>query len=88
MQRTYIKIGIAGPVGSGKTALIERLTRTDAGTVKYEFTIDDPKTFTKKWTAAIPMTNTDAQIFEYACHEGNYGMVNLLSGARAQEKAK
>jgi hypothetical protein len=67
--------------------LIERFTRTDAGTVKYEFTIDDPKTFTKKWTAAIPMTNTDEQIFEYACHEGNYGIVNLLSGARAQEKA-
>jgi hypothetical protein len=67
--------------------LIERFTRTDAGTVKYEFTIDDPKTFTKKWTAAIPMTNTDEQIFEYACHEGNYGMVNLLSGARVQEKA-
>jgi hypothetical protein len=66
--------------------LIERFTRTDGGTVKYEFTIDDPKTFTKKWTAAIPMTNTDEQIFEYACHEGNYGMVNLLSGARVQEK--
>ncbi len=67
--------------------LIERFTRTDGGTVKYEFTIDDPKTFTKKWTAAIPMTNTDEQIFEYACHEGNYGMVNLLTGARVQEKA-
>jgi hypothetical protein len=67
--------------------LIERFTRTAAGTVRYEFTIDDPKTFTKKWTAAIPMTGTDEQIFEYACHEGNYGMVNLLSGARVQEKA-
>jgi hypothetical protein len=67
--------------------LIERFTRTAAGTVRYEFTIDDPKTFTKKWTAAIPMTSTDEQIFEYACHEGNYGMVNLLSGARVQEKA-
>jgi hypothetical protein len=67
--------------------LIERFTRSAAGTVRYEFTIDDPKTFTKKWTAAIPMTGTDEQIFEYACHEGNYGMVNLLSGARVQEKA-
>jgi hypothetical protein len=67
--------------------LIERFTRTDLGTVRYEFTIDDPATFTKKWTAAIPMAKTEDQIFEYACHEGNYGMVNLLSGARVQEKA-
>lgn len=66
--------------------LVERFTRIDAGTVKYEFTIDDPTTFTKPWTAAIPMTKTEDQIFEYACHEGNYGMVNLLSGARVQEK--
>ena len=49
-------------------------------TVKYEFTIDDPTTFTKKWTVAIPMAQTDEQIYEYACHEGNYGMVNLLKG--------
>jgi hypothetical protein len=67
--------------------LIERFTRVDADTVKYEFTIDDPTTFTKKWTAAIPMARTDEQIYEYACHEGNYGMVNMLKGARAQEKA-
>jgi hypothetical protein len=66
--------------------LIERFTRVDANSVKYEFTIDDPTTFTKKWTVAIPMTGTDEQIYEYACHEGNYGMVNLLNGARIQEK--
>jgi hypothetical protein len=67
--------------------LIERFTRINGDTVKYEFTIDDSTTFTKRWTAAIPMTRSDEQIFEYACHEGNYGMVNLLSGARVQEKA-
>ena len=67
--------------------LIERFTRVDADTVRYEFTIDDPTTFTKKWTVAIPMARTDEQIYEYACHEGNYGMVNLLKGARVQEKA-
>jgi hypothetical protein len=70
-----------------KLRLIERFTRLDNGTVKYEFTIDDPATFTSKWTAAIPMAGTDELIYEYACHEGNYGMVNLLSGARKQEKA-
>jgi hypothetical protein len=65
--------------------LIERFTRVNADTVKYEFTIDDPTTFTRQWTAAIPMARTDEQIYEYACHEGNYGMVNLLRGARAKE---
>jgi hypothetical protein len=67
--------------------LIERFTRINADTVRYEFTIDDPATFTKRWTASIPMQQTDEQIYEYACHEGNYGIVNLLSGARVQEKA-
>jgi hypothetical protein len=66
--------------------LIERFTRVSADTVRYEFTIDDPTTFTRQWTAAIPMARTDEQIYEYACHEGNYGMVNLLSGARVKEK--
>jgi hypothetical protein len=79
------KVGFRG--SSKESRLIERFTRTDAGTVRYEFTIDDPATFTKKWTVAIPMAKTDDQIYEYACHEGNYGMVNLLSGARVQEKA-
>jgi hypothetical protein len=67
--------------------LIERFTRINPHTVRYEFTIDDPTTFTKRWTAAIPMARTEEPIYEYACHEGNYGMVNLLSGARVQEKA-
>ena len=68
--------------------LLERFTRVNGDTVKYEFTIDDPTTFTKKWTVAIPMQQTDEQIYEYACHEGNYGMVNLLKGARVQEAGK
>jgi hypothetical protein len=67
--------------------LIERFTRVDGDTINYEFTVNDPASFTKSWTAAIPMTKTEGPIFEYACHEGNYGMTNLLNGARAQEKA-
>lgn len=66
--------------------LTERFTRVDAETINYEFTVDDPTTFTKPWTAAIPMTKAEGPIFEYACHEGNYGMTNLLSGARTEEK--
>jgi hypothetical protein len=71
---------------SADMRLVERFTRVDADTLDYQFTIDDPSTFTKSWTAAIPMTKTEGPIFEYACHEGNYGMTNLLSGARALEK--
>ena len=79
---------IIGAMGSGATLhLIERFTRVSADTLLYEFTIDDPHTFTASWTAAIPMKKTDGPLFEYACHEGNYGMANLLSGARAQERA-
>jgi hypothetical protein len=67
--------------------LIERFTRTDANTMMYEFTIDDPSAFTKKWTAQVPMTRTPRQVLEYACHEGNYAMSGVLSGARFEEKA-
>ena len=72
---------------SAKMRLVERFTRVDADTIHYEFTVDDPSTFTRTWTAAIPMTKAEGLLDEYACHEGNYGMTNLLSGARAQEKA-
>jgi hypothetical protein len=73
--------------GSGeRLQLVERFTRADADTINYEFTVNDPSSFTKPWTAAIPMTKAEGQIYEYACHEGNYGMTNLLSGARALEK--
>ncbi len=71
---------------SANLHLIERFTRIDADTLLYEFTVDDPKTWTKPWTAAIPMKRADAPIYEYACHEGNYALRNILAGARAQEK--
>jgi hypothetical protein len=67
--------------------LIERFTRVDAETILYEFTVDDPTTFIKPWTAQIPMTRTAGPIFEYACNEGNYALTDILAGARAEEKA-
>jgi hypothetical protein len=73
---------------SEKLRLVERFTRSDADTINYEFTVEDPSSFTKPWTAMIPMTKTDGPIYEYACHEGNYGMTNLLSGARAEEHSR
>ena len=78
---------IQSAAGTGATLhLVERLTRVDAGTLHYEFTVDDPHTFTRPFTGVIPMTTADGPLFEYACHEGNYGMFNLLAGARVQER--
>ena len=48
----------------------------------YEFTIEDPNNYTRSWTAMIPLRRTDGPLFEYACHEGNYGMVGIMAGAR------
>ena len=74
--------------GSGPAMhLTERFTRADADTLLYEYSIDDSQSFTAPWSAVIPMQKTEGPMFEYACHEGNYGMFNLLAGARAQEKA-
>ena len=66
--------------------LTERFTRTAYDTVEYEFTIDDPSTFTDRITAVVPMIKVAGQIYEYACHEGNYGMMNTLRGARVDEQ--
>ena len=66
--------------------VIERFTRADADTLNYEFTVSDPQSFTKPWTAQIPMRKSLDLIYEYACHEGNYSMESTLSGARATEK--
>ena len=67
--------------------LVERFTRAGDGSIDYQFTADDPATWTASWTAAIPLMKTDDQIYEYACHEGNYGMPNLLRSARAEDQA-
>jgi len=65
--------------------IVERFTRTGADAMEYRITVEDPTTFDKAWTAVIPITrlNDATQIYEYACHEGNYAMTNLLAGGRA-----
>ena len=69
--------------GSSKdTLLVERFRRVDPDTLMYEFTIEDPNNYTRSWTAMIPLRRTDGPLFEYACHEGNYGMVGIMAGAR------
>ena len=74
--------------GSGENMhLTERFTRADRDTLLYEFTVDDPQSFTKKWTGQIPMSPGPEVIYEYACHEGNYSLSTTLSSARSLEKA-
>jgi hypothetical protein len=69
--------------------VVERFTRVDADTLEYRITVDDPRTWTRPWTVAYPMKlDNDYAMFEYACHEGNYGLSNILSGARADEARK
>jgi hypothetical protein len=68
--------------------LIERFTRVDEGTIKYEFTVSDPNSYTRPWSAMFPLVKIDEPIYEYACHEGNYAMEGILKGARLLEKLK
>ena len=75
-------------MGTGENLLLtERLTRVNADVMRYEFTVDDPTTFTRPFTAAIPLRRSEAPMYEYACHEGNYGLLNILRGAREDERA-
>jgi hypothetical protein len=64
----------------------ERFRRDNADTLLYEFTIDDPESFTAPWTARFPMIRTDEAMYEYACHEGNQGLMDIMRGARYVEK--
>mgnify|MGYP000586708263 CR=1 FL=1 len=81
--------GLIGKGASGaRFHLVERFTRVDAETLNYEYTIEDPASFGSHWSAAIPMRKNDAPLYEYACHEGNYSLSNVLSGARYQERVE
>tara|TARA_R110000787_G_scaffold9353_9_gene32769 strand:+ start:373 stop:1455 length:1083 start_codon:yes stop_codon:yes gene_type:complete len=76
-----------GVVGSGNNmTLTERFTPVSESRLVYEYTVNDPSTFTRPFTVAIPMRATDEQMFEYACHEGNHAMTGMLGGARQMEK--
>jgi hypothetical protein len=75
----------------GSTAalhVVERFTRVSADKIIYRFTVDDPNTWTRSWSAEIPMLATKGPLYEYACHEGNYGLPDILRGARFMERAE
>jgi hypothetical protein len=73
---------------SAELHVVERFTRVSEDRIVYQFTVDDPKTWTQPWSAEIPLIQTGGPLYEYACHEGNYGLPNILRGARVTEKAK
>jgi hypothetical protein len=66
--------------------VVERFTRVDADTIRYQFTVDDPATWVRPWSGETPINKTEGPAFEYACHEGNRGLTNILNAARAREK--
>ena len=87
-DRWWTSTNPMGALGSSENLrLVERLTRIDADTLEYEFTVHDPETWSRPWTASIPMRRNDQPLFEYACHEGNYSLPNMLAGERAAERA-
>jgi hypothetical protein len=68
--------------------VIERFTPTSAGSMDYTITVDDPAYYTRSWTASIPMTKVEGPLYEYACHEGNYGLRGIMAGHRKEEEEK
>ena len=84
-----IGVGLSGGGTPNSTAmrLVERFTRVAANRIRYEATVDDPRTWTAPWTVAFPLTRSpEYGMFEYVCHEGNHGLLNALSGSRAEER--
>jgi hypothetical protein len=75
-------------VSTEKLHVVERFTRTGPDTLQWQLTIDDPGAWTKPWTAMIPLRPTKKAVYEYACHEGNYGLQDILAGARGEDKAE
>ena len=80
--------GYVYPGGSADMKVTERFTRVDEDTINYEFTVDDPTTYTAPWGGEVPFQALGGLVYEYACHEANYSLFNVLSGARAQERGQ
>ena len=74
------------PGGSANFKVTERFTRADASTINYQFTVEDPDTYTSAWSGEVPFKAMGDLVYEYACQEGNYGLANVLKGARAEER--
>jgi len=87
-EKSRFGVGYLNGLSDENLRVVERFTRTDANTLTYQATIEDPTVFVKPWTVEISMDRTEGPLYEVACHEGNYGMFNILSGHRAEEKSR
>jgi hypothetical protein len=86
-EQSRFGVGYLAGISDENLRVVERFSRSDADTLLYRATIEDPTVFTAPWTIEIPFGRTRGPIFEVACHEGNYGLANILSGHRAEERA-
>ena len=90
-DRAYLFSSGPGPQGginwdlSEALRVVERFTRVGPEVLDYQFTVEDRNTWTTPWTGSSPWARTEGPLYEYACHEGNYGMSNILAGSRAVE---
>lgn len=88
IDSTNFKAGAFRNVSTEKLHVTERFTRTGPDSLRWELTIDDPGAWTKPWTAMIPLRASNKILYEYACHEGNYGLQDILAGARREDQAE
>jgi len=86
VDTTNYRPGLFMQITTEKLHVVEKYTRTGPDSIQWEVTIDDPGAWTKPWTAMIPLRRSKDALYEYACHEGNYGLQGILAGARAEEK--
>jgi hypothetical protein len=87
-EKSRFGVGYLNGLSDENLRVVERFTRTDANTLTYQATVEDPTVFVKPWTVEISMDRTNGPLYEVACHEGNYGMSNILSGHRAEERTR
>jgi len=86
VDSTNFKPGVLRGISTEKMHVVERFKRVNADTLQWQITVDDPGAWTKPWTAVIPLRNSNKGVFEYACHEGNYGLMDILAGARREDQ--
>ena len=86
-EQSRFGVGWLNGISDENLSVVERFTRTAADTIMYQATIEDPTVFTSPWTVEIPLSPSEGAIYEVACHEGNLGLANILSGHRAEERA-
>jgi hypothetical protein len=86
VETTNFNDKVAFRNASENMKVVERFTRVNDDTIRYEFTVDDPSTWEKPWKGELPFVKINGPVFEHACHEGNYGVANTLAAVRLEEK--